>query len=310
MNHQQKSTIRAVGGSAGQPGDLQCITARSALHYHQNEQPTHWDLNVYRGCTHGCHYCFARYSHEYLGSGDFFGHILAKTNLPALLHREISRPGWKKEAVNLGGVSDSYQPAEASLRLMPEVLKVFIHHANPVLISTKSDLIVRDAALFEQLAARCEVRVAASIITTDEPLSALLEPGASPPSHRFAMLRALRKPGVSTYILLMPVLPYLTDDFKSLEAIYQQASKAGVNGIAAWPLHMRGQVSPAFLSFLKTHFPHLVPLYVGLFNRGRVSESYLKSIREMIALLRERYGIGGIPPFGTSAQASEQLSLF
>lgn len=310
MNYQQKSASRQREGLPAQPGNIQCIAARSGLHYHQNEQPTHWDLNVYRGCSHGCQYCFARYSHEYLGSGDFFGHIVAKTNLPALIHREMSRPGWKKEAVNLGGVSDSYQPAEASLRLMPEVLKVFIHHANPVLISTKSDLILRDAGLFEQLAARCEVRIAASIITNHEPLATLLEPGAAPPSQRFAMLRALRRPGIKTYILLMPVLPYLTDDFKNLEAIYQQAAKAGVDGIAAWPLHMRGQVKPAFMTFLKQHFPPLVPLYIGLFDHSRVSDSYLKSVREMIATLKDRYGIGGIPPFTTQSSTSDQLSLF
>lgn len=287
-----------------------CIAARSALHYHDKEQPTQWDLNVYRGCTHGCRYCFARYSHDYLGSGDFFGHIVAKTNLPGILHRELSRASWKKYAVNLGGVSDSYQKAEESMKLMPEILKVFIHHANPVLISTKSDLILRDTQLFAQLSGKTEVRVAASIITSNDNLASILEPGASPPSHRFAMLKSMKQHGIKTYILLMPVLPHLTDTKEHLEAVYQNASKANVDGILAWPLNLRGQVKPAFIAFLREYFPALVPLYIGLYNRSEVTAPYLKSVMEILAELRIKYGIGTIPRFKTGKSEEQQMSLF
>lgn len=304
------SQLPGINESGGSNAGVTCVAARSALHYHDKEQPTRWDLNVYRGCTHGCRYCFARYSHDYIGSGDFFGHIVAKTNLSGLLHRELSRSSWKKEAVNLGGVSDSYQKAEASMELMPEILKIFIHHSNPVLISTKSDLILRDASLFAQLSLKAEVRVAASIITSNDYLASLLEPGASPPSHRFAMLKAMKQQGIKTYILLMPVLPYLTDTMEHLEAIYQKASKANVDGILAWPLNLRGQVKPAFISFLREHFPALVPLYIGLYDRSEVTGPYLKSVMEMVAELRGKYGIGTIPRFKTGKSDEQQMSLF
>lgn len=291
------------------PPGVTCTEARSALHYHDNEQPSHWDLNVYRGCTHGCRYCFARYSHEYLGSDNFFGHILAKTNLPVLLHKEMSRPSWKKEPVNLGGVSDSYQPAEASLKLMPEILKVFIRHSNPVLISTKSELILRDKHLFARLNSRAEVRVAASIITTNDALAAILEPGASLPSQRFAMLKAMRQAGIKTHLLLMPVLPYLTDSPGELEAVYRQASEAGVEGLIAWPLNLRGKVKTAYIRFLKQRFPALVPLYIGLFDGHHPVKTYTKEIIELTDELARRYEIPHIQRFAP-AKETGQMTLF
>lgn len=288
-----------------------CIEARSALHYHLKEQPTHWDLNVYRGCAHGCVYCFAHYSHEYLGSDDFFGHIVAKTNLASLLHKEFSRPSWRGEAVNLGGVSDSYQPAEAEFRLLPAILEVFIRHSNPLLISTKSDLILRDKHLFSRLAGKAEVRVAASITTTDDRLASLLEPGAVAPSHRFAMLRSMKQAGVKTYVLLMPVIPYLTDAPEALESVYQQAALAGIEGIIAWPMNLRGKVKPPFLTFLRTHFPALLPAYAGLYHGSATSPGYMNDIVQITHQLEKKYGIPRIPRFAPAENKSgSQLNLF
>ncbi|NTW45295.1 MAG: radical SAM protein, partial [Anaerolineaceae bacterium] len=97
------------------------IFVKSVLHYHENEMPCNWDVNVYRGCGHGCRYCFAQYSHDYLGAGNFFGEIYAKVNVAERLDRELSRRTWRHARINLSGVTDAYQPAEAEKRLMPDV---------------------------------------------------------------------------------------------------------------------------------------------------------------------------------------------
>lgn len=297
--------------STCQTTGVQCIEARSALHYHDKEQPTHWDLNVYRGCAHGCTYCFARYSHDYIGGGDFFNHIVAKTNLAPILDKEFRKSTWLHEPVNLGGVSDSYQPVEATLKLLPPILEVFIKHSNPLLISTKSDLILRDKVLFARLSERTEVRVAASITTANDSLAQLLEPGATAPSHRFTMLRAMKEIGVKTYILLMPILPYLTDEPDQLEQIYQQAGRAGVEGIIAWPLNLRGKVKPAFIQFLREKFPALVAPYTGLFHGSSASPSYTSQMLEITAELGKKYGISKIPRFAPETKtAGRQTSLF
>ena len=109
---------------------LREITIKSALHYHENEMPCNWDVNIYRGCSHGCRYCFAQYSHDYLGAGNFFHEIYAKVNVAGVLDRELSRRKWKHARINLSGVTDAYQPAEAEEKIMPDVWKVLIRHRN------------------------------------------------------------------------------------------------------------------------------------------------------------------------------------
>ena len=144
------------------------ISAKSALHYHEQTFATNWDVNVYRGCGHGCVYCFARYSHRYLGDADFFHDIYVKTNIAENLDREFSRRNWTREPVNVGGVTDAYQPAEEKYCLMPDVIRVFIKHRNPLVIVTKSVLPLRDIALIGELAKLAEVAVLVSVSTLDE----------------------------------------------------------------------------------------------------------------------------------------------
>jgi DNA repair photolyase len=292
-------------------GVVRGIMARSALHYHANEMPTHWDLNVYRGCGHGCAYCFARYSHEYLGSDDFFGDICVKQNIAAVLDRELSRRSWRHSLINLSGVTDAYQPAEATLQVMPAVWRVLLKHRNPVVLTTKSALLMRDLPLIRELASVTTVYIGASITMLDERMRTLFEPGAATAGKRFTMLEAAREAGCITNILLTPLLPLLTDTEENIGGIYSRAKEAGVMGLSAWPLNLRGSTRKSFLQFLGSHFPELVNQYQHLYQKQEVDPAYWNPKREMILRFREFYGLPGIRIEPTEApRTTTQLSLF
>ena len=144
------------------------IECKSACNNVRGGFPYRWDLNAYRGCGHGCKYCFALYTHRYMESDDFFNEIYVKTNIAERLEILLRSKSWKGDAINLGGVTDSYQPAEERYRLMPEIWKLLIRYKNPAIISTKSDLILRDFELIEELAATAGVNVASTITCSDE----------------------------------------------------------------------------------------------------------------------------------------------
>ncbi|MBK7027993.1 MAG: radical SAM protein [Bacteroidales bacterium] len=284
---------------------------KSALHYHTSEMPCHWDVNAYRGCGHGCRYCFAQYTHEYIEAGNFFDHIFVKRNIAEILDKELGKKSWGKQRINLSGVTDAYQPLEATTKLMPLIWKVLIKHKNPVILSTKSSLILRDIELISELASLTSVCITSSITIMDENLRKLIEPGAAPTEDRFKVLEAFGKVGCRTSVLLTPVMPGINDSMSNLETIYQKSSETGVTGISPWPLNLRGNTKSRFFSFLKLHFPELLPRYQQLFKGWHVDKSYSDELREKVQLLREKYGIPGVslPPEDPKI-AVVQLSLF
>lgn len=147
------------------------ISCNTACTFVKGRFPYHWDLNVYRGCSHDCKYCFARYSHKYLPEkGDFSEAIFVKTNIAEALERQLRSPKWDKGVINLGGVTDNYQVAEAMEKQMPEILRLMIKYNNPIIISTKSDLILRDFDLIDQLSRKTYVNIASTITTANETL--------------------------------------------------------------------------------------------------------------------------------------------
>jgi DNA repair photolyase len=290
---------------------LRELTVKSALHYHANEMPCNWDVNVYRGCGHGCRYCFAQYSHDYLGAGNFFGEIFAKGNVAGVLDRELSRRKWQHARINLSGVTDAYQPVEAQRKIMPEIWKVLIRHRNPVVITTKSSLILRDLDLIRELAGLTSVYVAASITIMEENLRKTIEPGAAPAVERFRVLEQCSEAGCVTNVMLTPVLPLINDNRENLEGIYKRAREAGVAGLSAWPLNLRGGTKQKFLNFLRSAFPHLVVPYRELYQGPEVSQPYWDGIRIMKAELQNEYGIPGIRiPAATNDAGVVQLALF
>lgn len=137
------------------------ITCTTALHELKRKTPYGWDLNIFKGCSHGCSYCYAMGTHGFSGLTDFTTNISVKTNIVDVLEKQLASPNWKREIINIGGVTDSYQPAEAQYRLMPEILKLLIKYKTPAIISTKSDLVLRDYDLIDQLSRITYINVAA-----------------------------------------------------------------------------------------------------------------------------------------------------
>lgn len=266
-----------------------CKTAANAV---KGRFPYKWDLNIYRGCQHGCRYCFALYTHKYMETGNagcFFSAIYKKENIAEQLERQLASPGWKGEVINLGGVTDNYQPWEAENGLMTEVLEVLIKYRNPCIISTKSDLILRDYNLIERLSRMTYVNVASTITCVDEKLAAELEPGAVSPGRRFTMLKEFSRTNVSTGVHSMPLIPYLTDDMDNLEELYEGAASCGADYLLPGYLNLKGPTREAFFDYLFKYRPQLLEPVNRLFTlKGAYKEYRVPKYRE-IRRLAEKY---------------------
>ena len=275
--------------------EYQPIECKSLLHHHDTGYlPYHWDVNIYRGCAHSCPYCFARYSHEYLGYRDPFDFeqkILVKVNASEVLGRELASPKWRGELVNLSGVSDPYQPAEKEFGLTRQVLEVMLKHRNPTILGTKSDLVLRDLDLLSRLSETTFYSVAVTITTLDEGLRRQLEPFSPPASRRVALLKKLKEAGVKTGLLATPIFPYLTDNQHSLEDLVRTAAECEVGFFIAGVLSLRSSARQRFLPFLKQQFPELCPKYHQLYRGWSAPREYSRGVHERVRLLQEKYGV-------------------
>jgi len=213
-------------------------------------------LNPYRGCEHGCAYCYARPTHEYLGfsSGlDFETRILVKTDAPEQLRAELSSPHWHPQPIALSGVTDCYQPVERRLQLTRRCLAVLAEFRNPVCVVTKNYLVTRDIDLLAQLAAHQAAVVCLSLTTLDPQLAGCLEPRASLPEHRLEAIRALARAGIPVGVLVAPVIPGLTDP--EMFRITAAAAQAGARFASYSVLRLPHAVQDLFLDWLDRHAP-------------------------------------------------------
>lgn len=213
-------------------------------------------VNPYRGCEHGCIYCYARPTHEYLGFSaglDFESRLMVKENAPDLLRKELASPRWKPQTVVFSGVTDAYQPVERKLRLTRRCLEVFAEFRNPVGVITKNELVTRDADLLGDLARDGAAAAFLSITTLDESLSRLMEPRASVPSRRLAAIEALSAAGVPCGVMVAPCIPGLTDH--EMPAILAAAAKAGAKTAGWIPLRLPLAVAPLFEEWLERNMP-------------------------------------------------------
>jgi DNA repair photolyase len=295
--------------------EYQPIECKTLLHHHDTGYlPYHWDVNIYRGCAHSCPYCFARYSHEYLGYRDPFDFeqkILVKVNAPQVLDRELASPKWRGDLVNLSGVSDPYQPAEKKFGLTRQVLEVMLKHRNPTILGTKSDLIRRDLDLLSRLSEAAFCCVAVTITTLNEGLRKQLEPFSPPTSRRVALLKKLTEAGVKTGLLATPIFPYLTDNQRSLEDLVRTAAECEVDFFVAGVLSLRSSARQRFMPFLKQQFPELYPKYHQLYRRWTAPREYSRGVHERVRLLQEKHRVSHKIqwPQGTGPQM-RQMPLF
>ncbi|MBN1462336.1 MAG: hypothetical protein JW922_01490 [Paludibacteraceae bacterium] len=269
------------------------LVCTNALHNLRRKNPYSWDLNIYRGCEHGCNYCFAIYSHDYLNDGRFFENLYVKTNIVEQLEKELRNPSWKRQVINIGGVTDSYQPVEKNYQFMPEILKLLIKYKTPAIISTKSDLILRDYDLIDQLSRITYINVAATIITHDEQQRIQLEPGAVSIAQRFAMLKEFRKTNASVGMHQMPIIPFLTDSNECLESLYCQAKDSAVHYVLPGTMYLRGKTKPYFLQFIKTEYPTVFLQLNTLYKNGGAGTEYKTELYNRLHHIRNKYGLSG-----------------
>lgn len=303
------------------------IQCRTALHAVNGGFPYKLDLNIYRGCENGCKYCFAIYSHKYMkqnsnqeefhlqnqssnqfpnqfpnqflnlspnlpsnpSSDGYYDHIYVKTNVAEQLDKELSRPGKKKTVINIGGVCDSYQRAEEEFQIMPEILKVMFKHKNPIIISTKSDLILRDFDLIDELSKHVFVNIAATITTVDEKLREKIEPGAVSTKRRFDLLEKFGKTDATIGVHTMPVLPFLTDSAENLSAIFSKTKEIGAEYIIVQTLYLRSQTKKTYFEFIETEFPELLGGMKNLYKTGSLDKEYKKKFYSMLNPLLKKY---------------------
>ncbi len=239
------------------PTEVHLEVARSLISY--NDSPdVGFDagINVYRGCEHGCAYCFARPTHEYLGLSaglDFETKLFAKRNAPELLRAELRAAGWKPQPIGLSGATDPYQPLERRLRLTRACLEVLAEARNPVVVITKNELVTRDADLLAEMAGDGLAAVCVSLPTVDAELSGSLEPRTSRPARRLRAVERLSARGIPVVALVAPVIPGLTDH--EIPRILEQAADAGATHAGYVVLRLPLTVAPLFEAWLQAHRP-------------------------------------------------------
>lgn len=259
--------------------------------------PFEWTLNPYRGCEFACKYCYARYTHEFLELHDslaFERLIFAKTWNEAALRAELRRvrPG---QWIALGTATDPHQPAERRYRLTRRILSVFATLAGCNLgLTTKSDLVARDADLLERVSARNNLRVTMTVTTADAALARLLEPMAPRPELRFAALERLSAAGVCCGVTVSPVLPGLNDTRASLDAVARAARRSGASYFQGHVVFLQPSAAAVFLPFLEREFPHLAKVYQDRFSRSAyIRGDYPLRIQNLIREVRAAHGLEG-----------------
>ena len=287
-------------------------------------------VNPYRGCEHGCAYCYARPTHEYLGFSaglDFESKIMVKEDAPELLEAELASPKWKPQTLVMSGVTDPYQPVERRMQITRRCLQVLAKFRNPVGIITKNHLVTRDIDIFRELAAHNAVGVNISVTSLDRNLQRILEPRTSPPQARLDAVRQLHEAGIPVGVMVAPIIPGLTDH--EVPAILEACGKAGAQFAGHVILRLPWAVAPLFERWLTEHFPDRKDkilgrirdmrggaLYDSRWGKRQTGEGiFAEQIESMFAVARRRAGIprsGGqsFPRRPVFRRITPQMELF
>ena len=288
-------------------------------------------INPYRGCEHGCIYCYARPAHAYMGLSpglDFETRLFFKPDAAAVLARELARPRYAPEVIHIGGNTDPYQPQERRLRVTRQVIETLAEFNHPFTVISKSALILRDLDLLAPLAARNLARVAISITTLDRKLARSMEPRAATPQKRLAAVRALSEAGVPTVVMFAPAIPGLNDH--EMEAVLEAAAAAGARGAGYVALRLPMEIADLFQEWLASDHPDRAARVMSLVRQMRGGKTYdsqwgqrMKGQGPLAALMsrrfaaaKARYGIAAkLPPldltqFRVPPQPGSQIDMF
>ena len=290
------------------------VTCRSALN-RVTGMPFEWTLNPYRGCTHGCHYCYARRYHTQfeLGADDDFASIIfVKTNFVDVLRRELRRPSWNGDYVAVGTATDCYQPIEGHYKLTRRTLEAMCAARNTVGVITKGPMIVRDTDVLQELARTCGCSVYISVPTVDEAAWQALEPGTAHPMQRLRAVNELARAGVRVGVLMNPIVPGITSKPALLERTAKAIADHGAAFVGCNVMFLEGGTRDHFMKWLSESYPQLVDGYRTLYAGKYAPAPYRKEVSRVIGMLREKYGMRAReevsrPADGTNAVAEQQM---
>ena len=275
------------------------IGARSILNRTKPGMPFEWTINPYRGCEFGCRYCYARYTHEFMGMPDgheFESKIYAKAAAPEILRRELRKLD-RADHIAIGTATDPYQPAERRFGRTRAILEIFAEEKGRHLsITTKSDLVARDVDLLREVARRNVLSVNITVTTLNRRLARLMEPRAPRPDLRLAAVRTLAQAGLSAGVFPNPILPMITDSEENLDALAAAARVAGAQYFGGGPLFLMPSARKIFFPFLERSFPKLAGPYRKLYAQSAyLGPRYRSELRERVARIRERHGLASAP---------------
>ena len=269
------------------------VTCRSALNRVEG-MPFKWTLNPYRGCTHGCHYCFARRYHvqfEMDSGDDFASVILVKHNIVAVLARELDRPSWTRDMVAVGTATDPYQPIEGHYKLTRQAIQALARGRTPIGLITKGPMIVRDLDVLVEhsRAARCSVFM--SVPTVDEDAWRQLEPGTAHPLQRLRAVRALADAGINAGVLMAPIVPGFSSSRSKVERTIKAIADHGARFVGCNVMYLQDGTRTHFMRFIEREFPSMAPRFEKLYAKKYPPDAYRKEVQGMVRTLQDRYGL-------------------
>ena len=269
------------------------VVCRSALNRVKG-MPFNWTLNPYRGCTHGCHYCFARRYHvqfEMNTSDEFASVILVKRNFVEVLQRELDRPSWTREHVAFGTATDPYQPIEGHYRLTRGAIASLARGRTPIGLITKGPMVVRDKDVLADLSRAAACTVYMSVPTVDEDAWRALEPGTAHPLQRLRAVRELTDAGINAGVLMAPIVPGFTSSRSKVERTIKAIADNGARFVGCNVMHLQDGTRTHFMAFIEREFPAMRPRFEKLYGRKYPPEAYRKEVKAMVRVLQERYGL-------------------
>jgi DNA repair photolyase len=310
--YREPATVRTFDAPEALDTRFYEVRSKSALNKvpKASRMPFRWTINPYRGCSHGCVYCFARPTHTYLdfdAGRDFEKEIVVKVNVPEVARAELMRPSWKHEHVALGTNTDPYQWVEGRYRLMPGIWEAMRDSGTPSSVLTKSPLLLRDIELMKQVHEVAGFAANLSIPTLDEKAWRASEPHTPHPRKRIEAVAELNRAGIPTGVLIAPLMPGINDSPEQVEEILELCGEAGATSIGGIPLHLRGEVRGIFMEWLRSYRPDLVAHYEQLYARG----AYVgKAERERIAgLVRRGQGRRSVPALRSPARDTDPITM-
>jgi DNA repair photolyase len=303
----RKPTTREIAGLVKQGGTAalteaerradqaryQEVACRSALNRVQG-MPFNWTLNPYRGCTHGCHYCFARRYHvqfEMDSDDEFASVILVKRNFVEVLQRELDRPSWTREHVAFGTATDPYQPIEGHYRITRESIVALARGRTPIGLITKGPMVVRDRDVLMDLTRAAGCTVYMSVPTVDDGAWRTLEPGTAHPLQRLRAVRELVDAGVNAGVLMAPIVPGFSSSKAKLERTVKAIADHGARFVGCNVMYLQDGTRSHFLKFIEREFPSMLPRFERLYTRKYPPDAYRKEVQAMVRTLQQRYGV-------------------